>query len=176
MGLFSKQVKYLDDDENELLRLNCVRAIEWNDFYDHEFVLTNKSLIILRKKMEPAKFSLQDLKIKNGRADIIYYSSDTTNGPKLVLNFYSTKLALFFQGYDDAREWANEISILVSGQPANLPPEDEEAGRGGLLFKKKTQDKNDKMRAIKCMSCGASLVGYVGTVITCEYCETSMNV
>lgn len=40
----------------------------------------------------------------------------------------------------------------------------------------KPQDKDDKMRAIKCTSCGASLVGHVGSVIICEYCDTSMNV
>ncbi len=107
MGLFSKKIdKQLADGESEILSINDVCFGEWKDYYDDEFSLTNKNLILIHsKKKEVRKIPLSKV------SDITFYDETKANGPKIKVAYDAGAVTLFFQDEEIAREWYEEIKV-----------------------------------------------------------------
>ena len=153
-----------------------------------ELIITNKRLIWIThtffgKTKEILYFPLKEIAIYDDKASVtVKYDFDVV----LTIHF---KDGIEKFNFDDdkklAKNIANQINKFATGLNAELysahrtlPGADALADtlKGTVDIFKKTFKKAPERIAVKCSSCGASLVGYKGQTIQCSYCGNMQNI
>lgn len=170
----------LDTDEAVILQTSGVFT-EGKTSVD--LVLTSKSLIQINKgffggNKGYVKYSLSDLKVLNGKANILVGKS--RNGSKqMEVYFASCELYYRFGSTFVLNKWVNAI-IKAHKERMIALEKSQKDPKNSLIetFKEKLDKvipgKDASMRTCKCLKCGAELIGNKGEVVICVYCDNAM--
>ena len=159
-----------------------------------ELILTNQALLLVKKNLfgkskDILRFPLNDIRIVNGKVQAVMGKKDIAT-PTLDVYFKSGCESFLFAWKKDVQQWINYINAAVAGEP--IPQKGElddlfedvekmaafmESFSGSVSESiNKVKDvlgiKSQEKVAMKCLSCGASLVGVRGETIECPYCGT----
>ena len=191
-----KELK-LNPDESVVLRSERIGYGKSVLGKDHELVLTNQAIILLRKgpfgkTRDILRFPLEDIRVADGQVQAVMGKKDFMT-PSLDVYFESGMERFLFAWEKDVREWIGNICAIVTGTP--LPKKGEyddfmedmakmASFVDGVSEKvstsiDKVQDalglKPREQAAAPCPACGASLTGIRGEVVTCPYCGTNVK-
>lgn len=162
--------------------------------YTDELVLTNLSLIVLKKGLfgnskGVLTFPLDQIKVHNGKAQALL-TKGVRGMPRLEVYFQHGQETFEFRtpGKKSVLQWIAKINEAVTGEeaPASDPGL---AIPGAALVADTIKDTIDVFKgrfspkanapaaqtAEKCSACGAPMSGRQGTVVTCEYCGTAQQ-
>lgn len=169
--------------------------------YTDELVLTNLNLILCSKGLFGNKkgvtyYPLNRIKVYNDSAQVI----ETTKGnqPVMEVMFIDGQEAFGFQRPREIKNWIANIKNVVAGNEVELEVSNDRTLPGtellvdtikdtfgtvanafGISFGKTKNEEKAKpaeRATVKCVSCGATISGVVGTVVRCEYCGTEQSI
>lgn len=175
----------LDNDEAVIMQTSNVSA---GTFQNVDLILTNKNVIqvnkgILGNVKDTIKFPLSQLKVLNGKANVLVGKSKT-GAKQLELYFAGFEKFYTFNSAFSESKWANEIIKAHKKRLAEIDNANKTSGDGSITktlkgaldlaldkipLKKETVPKTNK-----CPKCGAELTGPKGSVAICSYCDTQI--
>jgi len=167
----------LDTDEAVIMQTADART-ESRGYVD--LVLTNKNLIQINKgfgkiKTGVTKYPLTDLKILNGKANILTGKSKS-GSKQLELYFTSGEIYYTFSNPFAIGKWTSAITKAHKDRLSELQ-KSQKTSNGSIFdllkstFDKEMPIKDSSSKVCKCNKCGAELSGPKGTEVTCEYCD-----
>lgn len=186
-------MKYgLQPNEAVLLKDESVMHGGFWSAYTDELMLTNLSLVLLKKGMfgnskGVLTFPVNQIKVYDGRAQAVV--GKATNGTDLLeVYFLSGQEKFAFQtgGKKKLNEWIAKINEVVTGEAAPatvgraLPGAEAVAGvlKDTIgVFRSKLGGSSDGPAKVagKCRGCGAPISGLQRQAITCEYCGSAQQ-
>lgn len=163
-----------------------------------ELYLTNYNLILVERSMfkrqvkNIIKHSLNEINIING---IPWVQIKNSEQEELIITINNNAIVLGFDSRREAKQWQSNIMSLIAGEEIHLDSKipKEILGSEDLanalydtvdlfkgVFNKKESIKQQtiiksEFVSKNCKGCGAPISGKVGTIIQCEYCDTSQQ-
>ena len=185
-------------DEYVVLKSTNVYKSE-GGFFDHvgndELMLTNKAIVLLKKGFTGKtknfeSFPLATVKVFNNQAQANFGKVNDFY-PALEVFFLNGQATFVFQHKSEVLKWISAINKLLTGNdtvPSNasntimaIPgAETVAAAVAGTVdvfknaFGKRKQEAAKTVSA-KCPSCAGSVQGREGSIATCPYCGTHIN-
>ena len=149
----------------------------------NDLILTDRALVLQKKNLfgkdtEVLRYPLADILISNGQAQVRVGKKDAVT-PVLEVYLRTGTETFCFTWEDDAKDWANEINTLLTGQPPIYKLNtwvEEVAGMAAALsgtvrdVRKAFGIRSDAAASAVCPSCGASITGTEGETVRCPYC------
>ena len=183
----------LNQDEAILLRKDEIGYGNSMFGNNHELILTNQAIILIKKGMfgktkEVLRFELNHIRIANGQVQVLMGKKDLVT-PSLDVYFETGTERFLFTWEKDVQEWIDSITAVVTGAPLVKRDENSEmlkdlaelAGVADTVsesiskIKEALGIKSHEQMVRKCPSCGASLSGTRGDVSVCPYCGSPVK-
>lgn len=180
----------LQSEECVIKKSNKVRHGGFMVSYKNELILTNLNIIYVKKGIFGRTKSIQtiplnQIKIYEGKPQVLL-GKQKNDSPSLEIYFLNGQAIFGFKRKNEVMKWircinqvlCKETGSATTGQFA-IPGTEflaETIKDTVITFKNILgKTKHEKISAV-CTSCGASILGYKGENIKCNYCDTYQKI
>ncbi|WP_052345844.1 hypothetical protein [Paucisalibacillus sp. EB02] len=179
----------LRSDEVVILKQNRIARGGIMANHTDELILTNLNLILINKSLfgkvkNISRFPVDQIKVFNGKAQTIL-GKRANGSPQLEVYFTNGQEYFGFESKKVVRDWIRAINQLVLGQDSAIDIFDNRTIPGTEFIASSIKDTLNTVKGVfgkqpvkvtqECKSCGASISGFEGQVISCQYCDTNQQ-
>jgi hypothetical protein len=173
-------------------------------YYTDELILTNLNIVLISKgafgnTKNIQTYPVNQIKVFNGQAQAIL-GKQKTGSPQLEVYFLNGQESFGFESKKEINKWVDNINQLVTGNPIDSKTSESKAIPGTEYIAETLKDTVDTFKEAfglktkinnsknvnsapaekvavtqKCTACGASISGYKGQVVYCQYCDTKQQ-
>lgn len=181
----------LQSDECVIRKCNKVRHGGFMASYKDELILTNLNIIYVKKGMfgrikDVQTLPVNQIKIYEGKAQVLL-GKEKNGSPSLEIYFLNEQEVFGFKRKTEVLKWIKSINHLLI-EDANSATTGQFAIPGTELVAETIKDTitsfksilwnktKDEKVSINCTACGASITGYKGKNVKCNYCDTFQKI
>lgn len=179
----------LQSDECVIKKSNKVRHSGFRVSYKNELILTNLNIIYIKKGIFGRTKSIQtiplnQIKIYEGKPQVLL-GKQKNGSPSLEIYFLNGQEIFGFKRKNEVVKWIrciNQVLCEETGSAATgqftIPGTEfvaETIKDTITAFKSILWNKTEKISSV-CNSCGASITGYKGKTVKCNYCDTFQKI
>lgn len=181
----------LQSNECVIRKSNKVRHDGFMVSYKHELILTNLNIIYVKKGMfgrtkDIWTFPVNQIKMYEGKPQVLL-GKQKDGSPSLEIYFLNRQEIFGFKRKNEVMKWIKSINQLLTEEATSATAgqfaipgtelvaetiKDTIASFKSILWNK---TKDEKV-SINCTACGASITGYKGKNVKCNYCDTFQKI